>query len=337
MESLIFLMTALQNNMKDKLGREIDYLRVSLTDNCNLRCIYCMEEKENTFLKSEEMLTDDEIYKIVLESSKLGIKKIRFTGGEPLLRKGIVEIIDKINKIDEIEEIYLTTNGILLEDKLDQLVKSGLTGVNISLDSLREDRFRTLTRVGELKKVLSAINKCLLLGVNVKINTVMIDGINNDEISDFIKLTIEKPIDVRFIELMPIGVGNRYKGIINKDILNIIKSKYDNFEEIKENKNGGPANYIKISNSKGKVGFISAISNCFCNQCNRIRITPEGFLKQCLHFNYGVDLKKMLRSGASDEELIIAIKSSIYNKPEKHLFMKKSNNKELKSMNQIGG
>ena len=168
--------------MKDKFGREIDYLRVSVTDNCNLRCVYCMEEKDNIFLKKENKLTDDEIYRIVKESASLGIKKIRITGGEPLVRPGIVELIGRINSIPGIEEIYMTTNGILLYDKVEALAKNGLKGVNISLDSLKEERFNTLTRRGELSSVLKAIDKCLEYNLKVKINTVMVNDINKDEI-----------------------------------------------------------------------------------------------------------------------------------------------------------
>lgn len=323
--------------MEDKYGREIDYLRISLTDNCNLRCIYCMDEKQNNFLKNEDKLTDKEIYKIVKEASNLGISKVRFTGGEPLVRKDIFELMEMVNSIEGIREIYLTTNGILLEEKVEKLVKSGLKGVNISLDSLDEETFRKLTRLGELRKVLSSIDKCLELGVIVKLNIVMINGINDNEILDFVKLTIEKPIDIRFIELMPIGVGSKYTGISNDNVKKIIKINYNNIEEVQRGKSAGPANYIKVRGAKGKIGFISAISNCFCEDCNRIRITPEGFLKQCLHFNYGIDLKKLIRNGASNEELYEVIKNNIYDKPEKHLFMRKSENKELRFMNQIGG
>lgn len=323
--------------MKDKYGREIDYLRISLTDNCNLRCIYCMEEKDNNFLKNEDKLTNDEICKIVCESAKLGIKKVRFTGGEPLVRKDILELMQRINNIPSIKEIYLTTNGILLEENLEIFSKSGLKGVNISLDSLNEENFKKLTRLGDLKKVLSAIDKCISLGIKVKLNTVIIKGINDKEIIDFVNLTLKNPIDVRFIELMPIGVGGHYKGINNEDIIEVIKNNYKKFEEVKKNKSGGPATYIKLNGAKGKIGFISAISNCFCEECNRIRLTPEGFLKQCLHFNYGIDLKKLIRSGVSDKDLSLAIYNSIFDKPEKHLFMQKSKDKELKFMNQIGG
>lgn len=323
--------------MKDKFGREVDYLRVSVTDNCNLRCIYCMEEKDNKFLQKDEKLTDDEIYRIVKESAQLGIKKVRITGGEPLVRPGISNLISKINSIQSIEEIYLTTNGILLADILDELAENGLKGVNISLDSLKEDRFNKLTRLGNLNKVLQAIDKAISLGIKVKLNTVIVNDINKDEIIDFVNLTKEKPIDVRFIELMPIGIAVNYKGVTSQDILKVISENYNDYEEVVRSKSGGPANYIKLNDSKGKIGFISAMSNCFCEECNRIRLTPEGFLKQCLHFDYGVDLRSKLRSGINDEELSKLISDNIYHKPEKHLFLEKSNHKELKFMNQIGG
>ena len=323
--------------MKDKFGREIDYLRVSVTDKCNLRCIYCMDEKDNSFLKNDEKLTDDEIYRIVKESSKLGIKKVRITGGEPLVRPDLVNLVSKINSIPGIEEIYLTTNGILLADMIDELAANGLKGVNISLDSLNEERFNKLTRLGKLNKVLEAIDKAIALGIKVKLNTVIVNDINKDEIIDFVNLTKEKEIDVRFIELMPIGIAINYKGATNEDVLKVISENYSDYEEVVRSKSGGPASYIKLKNAKGKIGFISAISNCFCEECNRIRLTPEGFLKQCLHFDYGIDLKSKLRTGITDEELRKLIYDNIYDKPEKHLFLEKSDHKELKFMNQIGG
>ncbi|MBB6623480.1 GTP 3',8-cyclase MoaA [Clostridium gasigenes] len=323
--------------MEDKYGRKIDYLRISVTDNCNLRCIYCMKENHNDFLSSDKKLTDNEIYRIVLESAKLGIKKIRFTGGEPLVRKDIMNLIGRINKIEGIEEIYLTTNGILLLDQVENLAANGVKGVNISLDSLKPDRFKTLTRRGELKKVLEVIDKCIEHNIKVKLNTVIIGDINQDEILDFVELTKQKAIDVRFIELMPIGQGKLFKPVKNTKILEIIKSEYKELAEINRNISEGPAKYIRVNNSLGRVGFISAISNCFCDYCNRIRITPDGFLKQCLHWNYGVDLRTLLRNGISNEELNNIIKNNIYNKPEKHLFNEQNKNEEIRFMNEIGG
>ena len=220
---------------------------------------------------------------------------------------------------------------------IDELALNGLKGVNISLDSLKEERFNKLTRLGKLNKVLESIDKAIALGIKVKLNTVIVNDINKDEIIDFVNLTKEKNIDVRFIELMPIGVAINYKGATNEEVLKIISENYSDYEEVARSKSGGPASYIKLKDAKGKIGFISAISNCFCEECNRIRLTPEGFLKQCLHFDYGIDLKSKLRAGISDEELRKLIYDNIYEKPEKHLFLEKSDHKEIKFMNQIGG
>ncbi len=323
--------------MKDKLNREIDYMRISVTDNCNLRCVYCMDENNNVFLENKDKLSNEEIIKVVRQCAKLGIKKVRITGGEPLLRYGIVNLIKNINEIQGIEEIHLTTNGILLKDKVEDLAKSGLAGVNISLDSMLEERYSTLTRGGKLSDVQKAIDKAMDLGLKVKLNTVIIDDVNKDEIIDFINITKNKDISVRFIELMPIGVAEKYKGISKDNILHIMKNNNMNYEIVETKKTQGPAKYIKIDGHKGKVGFISAMSNCFCEECNRIRLTAEGVVKQCLHFDYGTDLKKILREGASEEAIKESLYSAIYNKPEKHLFLQESEHKELKFMNQIGG
>ena len=211
--------------MKDKYGREIDYLRISLTDKCNLRCAYCMEKDHNDFIHNDKLMTLDEILRVVKECASIGIKKVRLTGGEPLVREGIVDLIKNINKIPEIEEICLTTNGILLGDKVKELSENGLKRVNISLDTLKEDRFKEITRIGTLDKVLYSIEKCLENNVKVKINTVILEDFNKDEILDLINLACENPIDLRFIELMPIGEGKKFKGVTNSEILEIIKKE----------------------------------------------------------------------------------------------------------------
>lgn len=322
--------------MIDKHGRNIDYLRISVTENCNLKCIYCVDENILNNYKSDT-LSDDEIIKIATECASLGIKKIRITGGEPLVRKNIENLIYRLNNIKEIEEIYITTNGVLLYDKIEVLKRNGLTGVNISLDSLNKDRFKKLTRSDKLSDVLSSIDKALDLGLKIKINTVIVDDINKDEIIDFANITKNKNLDIRFIELMPIGAAKKHKGISNKEILNIIKRNFKNIKEESKKERSGPANYIKVENHKGKIGFISPISSCFCQDCNRIRLTSNGFLKKCLHYNYGVDLKKYIREGITNKELNKLIYLNIYDKPEKHLFMEDCDNKENKYMNQIGG
>lgn len=284
----------------------------------------------------ENILSNEEIYKIAKESAKLGIRKVRLTGGEPLVRKGIVDLIKKINSIDGIEEICLTTNGILLEENIDELYKSGLRKVNISLDTLNKEKYNKITRGGDINKVINAIDKCLDYGIVVKLNVVIIKGINNDEILDLMNLTLDKKVDVRFIELMPIGEGKKFKGLSNEYIKDYIKRLNIDFDYEARDSNDGPAKYIKLKNSLGRVGFISPMSNCFCEDCNRMRITTEGTLKQCLNWKSGINLKKAVNSN-SEEELKKIIEKSIYNKPEKYLFKEESEDKEEKFMNEIGG
>ena len=322
--------------MKDRFDREIDYLRISLTDRCNLRCIYCMEEDED-FFKKEVLLKDEEIIKIVKVFARLGIKKIRLTGGEPLVRPNILNLIKSIYDVEGIESIYITTNGINLKPIVKDLKFYGVKGVNISLDTLDNDKYKKITRLGTLDKVLDSIRECLKYDIKVKINTVLIEDLNKDEIFDLINITKENNISLRFIELMPIGIGSKFKGVSTATIKEIIgkELKYKKVEI--EEKLNGPATYIKIDGYKGKVGFISAMSECFCSECNRIRVTSEGFLKTCLHFNYGIDLKKMLRREDSMDKLIEVIEKSIFNKPEKHNFNKIGKDRELKFMNKIGG
>lgn len=323
--------------MLDKFGRNVDYLRISITDKCNLRCIYCMPEKENTFCSNDKKLTNNEIQRIVNLSSKLGIRKVRLTGGEPLVMDGVVDLINNINSIEGIEEIAITTNGILLDDKIETLARCGLKKVNISLDTLKEDKYFKITRGGDLNKVLSAINKGIKLGIKIKLNVVIVEGINDDEILDLIDLTKKIPVDVRFIELMPIGEGKKFKGLSNESLFEFIKKNNIEFEYINRNSHDGPAEYIKLKDALGRVGFISAMSNCFCKECNRIRITTDGFLKQCLNWKSEINLKSIIKSGATDDEIKDIIEKAIYNKPEKYLFKSMDKNKEIKFMNEIGG
>lgn len=322
--------------MKDRFDREIDYLRISLTDRCNLRCIYCMEEEED-FFKKEELLKDEEIIKIVKVFAKLGIKKVRLTGGEPLVRANILNLIKKIYDVEGIESIYITTNGINLKPMVKDLKSYGVKGVNISLDTLDQDKYKKMTRIGTLDKVLDSIRECLKYDIKVKINTVLIEGLNKDEIFDLINITKENNINLRFIELMPIGIGSKFKGVTTAEIKDIIGKELTYKREEKTEKLNGPATYIKIEGYKGKIGFISAMSECFCSECNRIRVTSEGFLKTCLHFNYGIDLKKILRREDSMDKLMEVIEKSIFNKPEKHNFNEMGKDRELKFMNKIGG
>lgn len=324
--------------MIDQFGRNINYLRISVTDRCNLRCVYCMPKDGTRFLNEEQLLTFEEIYKIVNISSKLGISKVRITGGEPLVRKKIQTLIYNIKSLPQIEEVCITTNGILLEDCIDDLIKAGIDGINVSLDTLKAERYNEITRGGDLEKVMRGIKMSLEKGVpSLKINTVIIKHKNDDEVMDFVKLAEKYPIDIRFIELMPIGEGKQFISVSNNELKQMISRKRDLKSVKGKNKYLGPASYFKTSTSLGNIGFISPMSHKICSECNRIRLTSEGFLKQCLHWNYGVDLKKIIRSGANESELEKIITRAIYEKPNEHCFKKKTINKDVRIMSQIGG
>lgn len=327
--------------MIDQFGRDVNYLRLSVTDKCNLKCLYCVPEFSKEIVNESKLLTIDEYFRLTRILSVLGIKKVRITGGEPLVRKGIPELIKKINTLESIEEIALTTNGILLEKYLDELFKNGLTSLNISLDTLDEKKYNYITRGGNLNSVINSIDKALEYKIKIKINTVLINDFNKDEIIDLVEFSEKKGIDLRFIELMPIGCGKSLEGVSNEEILEVI-SRNKNIQKVEvDSSMSGPADYYLLPETKTKIGFISPLSSCFCKTCNRIRLTSEGKLKQCLYYESKLDLKKKLRSEISDEELLEAIKSEIYFKNEKHNFLEdiddKENNKENKIMSEIGG
>lgn len=325
--------------MLDKLNRKIDYLRISVIDRCNLRCVYCMPEEGIESIPHDEILTYDEILRICEIVSELGIRKIKITGGEPLVRKDIVNLIRDIKNIDKIEQVTLTTNGILLHEMLDDLYDAGIDAINISLDTLNKDNFKKITRRDGLEKVLMSIDKAYDLGIRVKINCLAIRDFNLRELVEIASFAKDREIDVRFIELMPIGFGKKYTQIDNDEILSILESHFGTFEIVTEKRGNGPAKYYRNQNMKGCIGFISAISHEFCESCNRIRLTSSGFLKLCLHYNKGIDLKEPIRNGISDEDLKKLIHDTIWNKPISHKFGHASEEQdiELKNMVQIGG
>lgn len=327
--------------MKDNIGRNINYLRISVTDRCNLRCVYCMPEEYSTEILENQVLEFSEIIKIVKSCAKLGMRKIRITGGEPLVRHDICKLIKSIKDIEGIEEVSMTTNGVLLPKFIDDLISVGLDRVNISLDTLDPIKFKEITKLGNVHDVLEGIKLSIEKGLNpVKLNVVVMKEINFNEILDFVKLSEEYPIDIRFIELMPIGIGKKYTPVSNSEVLEYIKS-YKKIEESKDVIGNGPARYIKVKNSKGNIGFISAMTHDFCNTCNRVRLTKDGFLKLCLHWNYGVNLRKYIKRGITEEQLTFLIKNTIERKPEKHDFKyvaEKSENKyDKRKMFEIGG
>lgn len=325
--------------MIDKLNRKIDYLRISVTDRCNLRCVYCMPEEGLENIPHEEILSYDEIIRICKCVANLGIKKVKITGGEPLIRKDIVSLIRDIKKIEGIEQVTITTNGVLLYDMAQDLVEAGIDAVNVSLDTLDREKFLKITRRDKYENISKAIDKLINLGVRVKINCLAIKEHNLDEIVKIAQYSKYNNVDVRFIELMPIGYGKNYTGISNETILDLLEKEYGLFEKISEKRGNGPAVYYRNKDFKGCIGFISAISHEFCETCNRVRLTANGFLKLCLHYNKGIDLKEPMRSNISDEELEHMIYHAIKNKPLGHNFYHDSNieNVENKNMVQIGG
>ncbi|WP_101474889.1 GTP 3',8-cyclase MoaA [Fusobacterium sp.] len=324
--------------MKDKNNRKIEYLRLSITDRCNLRCYYCMGENDIEFLPKNEILTPDEIKEIVEVFADLGVTKIRITGGEPLVRKNFQEIVEKIASVPNITDINLTTNGIELEKYLPFLKNIGINSINISLDTLKNDLYKKITGCGDLQKVLNAIKTALELKINkIKLNIVIIKGQNDSEIMDFVELSEKFPIDIRFIELMPIGAGKDYKGVSNEELIEYI-SKHKKLIKINERLGSGPAIYYHVENAKGNIGFINPISHNFCEFCNRVRITPEGFLKLCLHSKDGINLKDIIRNKKNKYDLKDTITNAIYFKPLKHKMDKDDDGTfDTRFMNRIGG
>lgn len=324
--------------MNDKINRTINYLRLSITENCNLKCKYCLPEK-HILNNKNNFLSVNEIEKIVSAMALIGIEKVRITGGEPLIRKDFSEILSKINSIPNIKKIAITTNGFNLLNQLETFNSNGLKRINISLDSLKNDKYKEITRGGDLETIMSTIKKATSFNFEkIRLNVVIMKGVNDDEIFDFIDLTKDLNISVRFIELMPIGEGRNFLPVKNLDILQLIKSRYSIKENLSE-KTDGPAQYYKVENYAGEIGFISPMTNRFCETCNRVRVTSDGFLKLCLHYNHGINLKPYLNENTSIYELSEIIKKAIYEKPKEHTMDCNSQDVhiETKKMSQIGG
>ena len=301
--------------MEDLFGRNINYLRISVTDLCNLRCRYCMPEEGIPKLSRKDILTVEEIAEIAKVFVKLGVNKIRLTGGEPLVRRGILDIVEKIGKLDGLKDLAMTTNGVLLKKYAKELKLRGLKRVNISLDTLNEDKYKYITRRGSIKDVMEGIEAAKKYGLTpIKINTVLVKGFNDDEIEALAGLTEKEEIDVRFIELMPIGVTakDELDGYISNDI---VLEKLPELIEVEREDISSPAVYYRLPKGKGKIGLINPVSCKFCKYCNRIRLTARGSLKLCLHSNKEINLKEALRSGQDIEKLII---DAIDKKPESH-------------------
>lgn len=323
--------------MKDAIGREIDYLRISITDRCNFRCQYCMPEHGVEPKSHEDILRFEEILQFVQAIVPLGISKIRITGGEPLVRKGIVPFIENLKAIEGIRDISMTTNGALLSDMAADLKKAGLHRVNISIDTLKSERFKSITRRGNISQVLEGIKAALDVGLTpVKINCVVIKGFNDDEIIDFINLTHHYPVSIRFIELMPLGEVGWSKGhfISAREIRRIINQE---LIPVKVSKGVGPAIYYQVPGALGSIGFIAPLSQHFCQYCNRMRLTSDGKLKPCLESDQEIDIKGALRGNKGPAELQHLFKVALEQKPRAHHMIPEHTNKHRRKMWQIGG
>lgn len=313
--------------MKDRFGRNITYLRISVTDLCNLRCKYCMPESGVKSLCHSDILSIEEIVEIVRIASKNGIKKIRLTGGEPLVRRGFINLCKQISEINEIEDIAITTNGVYLKEMADELFENKVRRINFSLDTLIKEKYNDITRRNDFDKTMESLFYAIKKGFKVKINVVLIGGFNDDEIQDFVNLANDYDLEVRFIELMQIGETANWskdKFVSNKIVLEKVpKLEFDGVS--------GVAKIYKIKGQKGRIGLISPISCSFCEDCNRIRLTSDGKLKPCLHSKDEINLK-----GLSGEELEEVFKRGIFEKPEKH-HLEDGKSESARDMNKIGG
>lgn len=330
--------------MLDKFNREINYLRVSITDRCNLHCRYCRPKEGISLQGHDDILRYEEIIRIVSVAVKMGLVKVRVTGGEPLVRKGFVNFIAELKKIEGLQDISLTTNGILLEEFAQGIFDAGISRINISLDSLNKDKYFYITNGGDLDAVLRGIACAEKVGFSpIKINTVAIKGFNDDEALDFVRLAVDKPFQIRFIELMRVGqqtnLDNVGDYIPTSQLIEKIKKKYE-LEPIKNKKkrSDGPARIFKIKGGLGEIGFINPVSDHFCSTCNRLRLTSDGKLRVCLLNEKEVDLKKSLRENCSDAELEKLFWDAILLKPEQHdLICTENTLKKCRNMSAIGG
>lgn len=317
--------------MKDCIGREIDYIRISVTDRCNYSCVYCMPSGGFKPLSHTEILSFEEILKIVEILTELGIKKIKITGGEPLVRKDIAVLIKMLNGIAGIEDITLTTNGYYLEEHIAALSEAGISTFNISIDSLETQKYISICKADGLEKVLRGIETGLTLGVRLKINTTLGEYISEKDILDIARYASRRGITARFIEMMPIGLG-RINAFSGDMVLEILKKDYPDLQKT-DLRGNGPAVYYRSGTAL--FGLITAVHHKFCDSCNRMRLSADGFLQPCLAYDIRTDIKSMLRGGADKETIKDRIYNTVYNKPKSHRFQDEGN--FVATMNQIGG
>jgi len=337
---LIEAVPTIRPPLTDQFRRPITYLRISVTDRCNLRCVYCMPEEGLPWIAKREILTYEEIAEIVHAAAAIGVRSIRLTGGEPLVRLDLHKLVAMLSAIPGIEDIALSTNGMLLAQRIDALIAAGLRRVNISLDTLREDRFFAIARRHGLDRVLAGIDAALDAGLEpVKINCVVMRGRNDDEVGALAELTRDRAVFVRFIELMPV-----------EDNLDLQREAYVSADEILERigeieqlvpvpgpQGNGPARYFAFPGARGAVGVISPLSHDYCERCNRVRLSADGRLRLCLFGDHHIDLRTPVRSGASHEDLIAIFQGSMLIKPERHHLRLGEQSSRMRAFSEIGG
>ena len=323
--------------MLDQFDRNINYMRISVTDRCNLRCRYCMPDGA-AYESHEAILRYEEILRICRAAIGLGIRRFKITGGEPLVRRGCAELIAALKALPGAEQVTLTTNGLLLGEHLDALCQAGLDAVNISLDTLDAEKFRRITGFPGFRPAdaMALLGRCRDQGLRAKINAVLLPE-NRDEVCELAAIAADRPVDVRFIELMPIGFGGSLERVSPDEALDALKKRWPDLHATDEKRGNGPARYYASGALQGRIGFIDAVSHRFCDSCNRVRLTSTGQLKPCLCFDSTADLRALLRGGCSDEELESALRDGIFRKPRAHRFDLPQEITEHRIMSQIGG
>ena len=326
--------------MKDGFGREIDYLRVSLTDRCNLRCVYCMPMHGLTFVPNPELLNADELEKVVRAAVEVGFKKIRLTGGEPTLRQDVVDIVERFHRIDGIEQVVMTTNGYRLPYIADDLARAGLTRVNIHVDSLNKETISKIMRLGSFDKAWAGIEAAEKAGLTpIKLNAVITRGYNDDAAVEMSRLTLTKPWQIRFIELMPFAGPTEIQlehYVSSDEVKSRIERELGPLFDVNGGELEGEARVYRLAGAEGTVGFISPVSNSYCDGCNRLRLTADGRVRLCLLSDKEIDFRATLRHGGTHQDLVELFKRAIRTKPVGHQ-LKNGVFAENRTMSQIGG
>ena len=332
--------TQFPDKLIDRFGRVIDYIRLSVTDRCDFRCVYCMTE-DMTFLPRKQILSLEELYQVAKAFTELGVKKIRLTGGEPMVRSDVMTLIEQLGALPGLEELLLTTNGAQLGKFAEPLKKAGVNRINISIDSLDAERFKRISRVGKLDKVLAGIDAANAAGFErIRLNSVIMKGYNEDEVLPLTEYALQRNIDIAFIEEMPLGEASDHNRedttCSNEWVKQVIAENYELVESAE--RTAGPSRYVQVVGHNSRIGFISPVSHNFCADCNRVRVTVEGRLLLCLGNEHSIDLRAILRDGTKTEaDLKQAIIDSMAIKPERHYFYDKDHAQPVRLMNMTGG